>query len=335
MTIREVAKIAGVSTATVSRAVNRSGPVSPEAREAIDRAIQQCGFRPNIIGRQLKTARTRTLGVLVPSLKNPIFADAVAGLEEAAGREGYNVLLAASGYRAEKELSVVEAFLGSRVEGLVLTVADDDRSRALHALDSARVPYVLMFNPADREDVSTVSIDNRRAAYDLVCSLVRDGHRRIAMIAGSLSESDRSAQRYAGYRQAIVDHGLPLEDIVEVKFENPNLSACLAGLVHRRDAPTAYFCSTDMLAIAVIRALAVLGARVPDMVSVAGFDGIAIGEHLSPSLSTVVQPAEAMGDWAAHHLLARLSGEASITRKIFPYRIRPGESVGPASGHRA
>jgi len=332
LTIREVAKIAGVSIATVSRAVNESGPVSSETRAAINRAIKQSGFRPNNIGRQLKTARTETIGVLVPSLKNPIFADAVNGLEQAAGRQGYTVLLVASGYRAEKELSAIETCLRSRVEGMVLTVADENNSRALEVLNSAGIPYVLMFNPAKRRDVSSISIDNRGAAYDLVSSLIELGHERIAMIAGRRSESDRSAERQAGYESALRDHGLSHAHatVVEVGFENPDLASRIADLEQRPGAPTAYFCSTDMLAMAVIRALTTLGRRVPDDVSVVGFDGIAIGAYLAPSLCTVVQPAETMGLWAASHLLARISNDEAITHQILPHRIRPGESRGPA-----
>lgn len=329
LTIREVARIAGVSTATVSRAMNGSGPVSSEAREAIDRAIKDSGFRPNHIGRQLKTAHTHTIGVLVPSLKNPIFADTVAGMERVAGRAGYNVLLASSGYRSEKESSAVETFLGSRVEGMVLTVADETRSRALDTLSATGLPFVLMFNPVRHTGFSTVSIDNRGAAFQLVDELARLGHRRIAMIAGRLAESDRSVERRAGYEDALAARGMDAAGIVEVGFDSTDIVSQIQSLDRAPDPPTAYFCSTDMLAISAIRALARMGRRVPRDVSVVGFDGIAIGEHLSPSLSTAVQPAEDMGEWAARHLISRIDGSESASNVIFPHRIRAGESWGP------
>ena len=328
-TIREVAQRAGVSTATVSRAMNDSGPVSSETRELIDRVIHDSGFRLNNIGRQLKTARTHTIGVLIPSLKNPIFADAVAGIERAAGRDGYNVLLASSGYNAEKEMSAVETFLNSRVEGLVMTVVDETKSRALDSLTAAQLPFVLMFNPVRPTSFSTVSIDNRRAARELVIALLELGHHRIAMIAGKLSESDRSIERQAGYQDALHEHNLDPMEIVEVEFENPDLSPQIAGLNNGRNAPSAYFCSTDVLAISAIRALTRIGKRVPDDISVVGFDGIAIGEHLSPSLSTAVQPAEDMGEWAAQHLIDRIDNNEPVANLVLPYRIRPGESWAP------
>ncbi len=329
LTIREVALRAGVSTATVSRTLNRSGPVSIETREAVDRVIRESGFRPNHIGRQLKTARTSTIGVLVPSLRNPIFADAVAGMEQVAGQKGYNVLLASSAYQAEREVSVVETFLRSRVEGMALTVADETRSPALESLMSTGLPFVLMFNPVKRSSYSTVSIDNRLAAFQLVDGLVRLGHRRIAMVAGWFSESDRSVERQIGYEEALDAHGLEPAAILEVGFENPDLGARVARLQGGPRAPTAYFCSTDILAISVIRALTGIGKRVPTDVSVAGFDGIAIGSQLTPSLSTAVQPAEEMGRWAARHLMERIERDEAVTNLVLPHSIRPGESWGP------
>ena len=220
-TIREVAQRAGVSVATVSRVMNDSGPVKSETRQLIKRVIQDSGFRLNNIGRQLKTARTHTIGVLIPSLKNPIFADAVAGIERAAVRNRYSVLLASSGYSVEKEISAVETFLSSRVEGLVLTVADEEKSQALNFLTSTQLPFVLMFNPVKPTNFSTVSIDNRGAAYELVKALIGMGHRRIAMIVGKLSESDRSVERRAGYEKALLEVGRDGRESVEGGVENP------------------------------------------------------------------------------------------------------------------
>jgi len=327
LTIKEVARLAGVSIATVSRALNNSGPVSTEAREAIERVVAESGFRLNAIGQQLKTSRTRTLGVLVPSLKNPIFADAVSGVEHIAEQSGFQVLLASSSYKVAKEKSAINTFLASRVEGMVLTVTDEQSSSdALAMLETARLPFVLMFNPRKLANRSTVSIDNRQAAYELVCELIGKGHRRIAMVAGNLSESDRSVERYAGYSDALAEHDLKPIDIVEVGFENPHLSDVVAELPMGENSPTAYFCSTDLLAISMIRALSQFGLKVPDDVSVVGFDGISIGESLIPNLATAVQPAEAMGNWAATHLVSRIEEGAPAQNVVLPHYIRQGES---------
>ena len=136
--------------------------------------------------------------MLIPSLQNPIFADAAAAIERTAGCNGYNVLLASSAYSADKEISAVETFLNSRLEGLVLVVANEEKSRALDSLTATGLPFILMFNPVKPTSYSTVSIDNRRATRELVEALLELDHRRTAMIAGKLSESDLSIERQAG-----------------------------------------------------------------------------------------------------------------------------------------
>lgn len=329
-TIREVARRAGVSVATVSRVMNGRGPVSERTRQAVGEAIRDTGFRPNVIGRGLKTARSGTLGVLVPSLRNPIFADAVQGMERAAEAGGYRILLTSSNYLPEKEAAAVDVLLCNRVEGLVLTVADESASRALELLDRSHVPFVLVFNPARTASHSIVTIDNYAAARDIVSRLMRMGHRRIAMIAGDPQASDRSNLRRAGYERALVDGGLRPGPIIEVSFDSRDLARHCRYLSSCDPAPTALFCSTDMLAIAAIRGFAAQGLKVPDDISVAGFDGIEVGHCMSPSLATVVQPAENMGIRAVEHLLERLNAGAPATNLTLPYRLRHGESwAGP------
>lgn len=315
--------------ATVSRVVNHSGPVSDETRQSVDRAIRESGFRPNSIGRQLKTARSHTIGVLVPSLRNPIFADAVAGVELAAKQRGFSVLLASSDYDAAKEVSAVETFLRNRVEGLVLTVADEENSEAIDNLLATQVPFVLMFNPVKKTNFSTVSIDNREAAAELVQTLLGLGHQRIAMISGKGTESDRSKERQAGYKDALKANGISYSRITEVGFESSDPQSLIKASYNDHDAPTAYFCSTDVLALSMIRALSSINKRVPQDVSVVGFDGISIGQWAIPSLATAVQPAEQMGEWAAQHLAGRIDNDEPVTNLVLPYAIRQGESLAP------
>ena len=325
-TIREVARRAGVSVATVSRVMNGRGSVSERTRRTVGEAIRDTGFRPNVIGRGLKTARSGTLGVLVPSLRNPIFADAVHGIERAAEAGGYRILLTSSNYLPGKEVAAIDVLLCNRVEGLVLTVADESSSQALEILDRSNVPFVLVFNPAGCAKHSVVTIDNFAAARDIVSRLVRMGHRRIAMIAGDSEASDRSNLRRAGYERALADAGLRPGPIIEVSFDSRGLERHCRALLSCDPAPTALFCSTDMLAIGAIRGFAALGLKVPDDVSVVGFDGIEVGRCMSPSLATVVQPAEDMGARAVEHLLERLNAGAPATNLTLPYRLRHGES---------
>ena len=327
--IRDVAERAGVSISTVSRVLNDSGPASIKARDAVLSAVSEIGFRPNSIGRTLKTAKSRTIGVLVPSLKNPIFADAVEGIERAAERQGYGILLASSNYAPEKEVQAVEVFLSNRVEGLIVSVADEASSPALDLLRREHVPFVLVFNPALDPGPSAITIDNQAAARAIVEELIALGHRRIAMIAGRFDASDRSELRRAGYEEALRAHDITPGPVVEANFDSLDLGDHCAELFRGAEGPTALFCSTDMLAIAAIRGLSTIDLRVPQDVSVAGFDGITVGECIAPSLATIVQPAEEMGAQALSHLLDRVNDNAPALHLTLPYRIRPGESWGP------
>lgn len=327
-TVHDVARKAGVSIATVSRVLNTSGPVSAESAQRVMKAVAQTGFRANRMGRQLKTGRSRTIGVLVPSLRNPVFADAAEGIQSAAEQLGYGVLLMSARYSAAHESRAIETLLESRVDGVLLTVADDAHSDALDLLRRARCPFVTMFNPVAQGEAG-VTIDNVAAADAMATELAAAGHRRIDMIAGSLRQSDRSRLRREGFRRALRRKGLPAGRVIEVDIETSDLVHEVQRLLAADDPATAIFCSTDMLAVSTIRALRALGREVPRDVAVAGFDGVALGEWLTPSLATVVQPAEDIGRASLSHLVDRIERGVAPRRIDLPHRLRGGDSIGP------
>lgn len=331
--IRDVARRARVSMATVSRALNGSGPVAPGTAERIRRAAAALGYRVNAIGRSLVTARTRVLGVMVPTLTNPVFAGSVTGLTEEARRAGYEILLGASDYSAERELEVVETFLSQRVEGLALTLTDPDGPAAALAA-AAGLPVVLLYNVPKRRAVPYVAVDDRAAARQMVSALIRAGHRRIAMVAGRFAASDRSRRRFDGYVAAMRGARLPAHRIVEVPFLGGDIRAALGPLLAGPDAPTALFCSNDLLALAVVEAARQLEREVPRDLSVAGFDGIEVGRLVRPRLATVVQPTVEMGRAAAAALLARLAGGRAPRARLLPHEIYLGETIAPPQGGR-
>ena len=329
-TIRDVAARAGVSIATVSRVLNHDGLAAPETAERVHAAVAELGFRPNRIGRSLKAARTRTFGVLVPSLRNPVFADAVAGIQDAAVTAGYSVLIASSDYQPEREVRAVESLLSHQADGLVLTVADADRAESLDRLEVAGTPYVLIYNQPRAGTRPYVSVDNVAAAHALVAGMLTLGHRRIGMVAGRFGQSDRSRLRHEGFLTALEAHGLEPGPVIEVDFADTQLARQLAPAMREPGRPTALFCSNDLVALAVIRALRDFGLSVPGDVSVTGFDGIEVGALVSPSLATLVQPSRAMGEHAVARLLAQLDGGPPPGPLTLPFTIRPGESLGPA-----
>lgn len=329
-TIRDVAEKAGCSIATVSRYVNGTAPLSLEARERIEAAIAEIGYRPSEIGRSLKRQATRTLGILAPSLTNPVFAASVGGFQSAAGAQGYNVLIATSEYDPRIETQAVETFLAQSVEGLALTVCDALASTALAIIDANRKPNVLLYNQADAPDRIALTVDNVRAAREMTELALDAGHRRIAFVAGRFAASDRSRLRYRGFAAALAETGLKPPPPVELDFFDDAPDAAVAHLIGTDERPTALFCSNDVLALAVIGALKRLGARVPDDMSVLGFDGIALGQMVEPTLASVWQPARLIGEQACAALLAFIAGQDRGRASFLSHEIRRGGSLGPA-----
>jgi len=325
-TIRDVAARAGVSIATVSRVLNGRAPITPQTAAKVQAAVEALGFRANRTGRELRAGTSRTVGVLVPSLDNPVFAESVAGIQEAAREAGWSVLIASSGYEADRESEAVESLLSHRIGGLLLTVADADHSPTLDALDGEGVLYVLVYNQPVRTDRATATIDNVAAGRDATRALIAAGHRRLAMVAGRFAASDRSKQRYRGFAEALAEARLDEVALIEAGFDMTEFDAATRRLLTGPERPTGLFCSTDLLALRIMALLREAGIGVPAAVGIVGFDGIGVGRLMAPSLATIVQPSREMGRRAFLHLLARLDG-AAPERILLPYEFRPGGSL--------
>jgi DNA-binding LacI/PurR family transcriptional regulator len=268
-------------------------------------------------------------------LSHPVFAECLQAVESTAQTHGYAVTVSTTGYRAEAEEAASERLLQQRVDGLILTVADAGRSPLLDKLDAESVPYVLAFNQthgrrsASRSSISgklrpSVGVDNRKAARQMVEHLISLGHERIELVAGQLTQSDRSRQRLAGYQDAMAAAGLKAGNPLEIAFDATDVRAQLQDLLGRRQAPSALFCSNDQLAMTVIRDLRRLGRQVPEEISVVGFDGVHVGELMSPVLTTVVQPNADIGRTAVELLLQILGGEVCLGPAILHHTLRVG-----------
>ena len=306
-TILDVAELAGCSKSTVSRYLTGSIRLAGDTRQRIADAIAALGYRPSAIGRSLQ-GKSPTIGVLVPSLTNPIFASSLAGVQDRARSADLGVIVTTSDYDCVTELAAVRTLAAHRVGGLVLTVCDARDSRALDLARSERIPTVLLFNESHEPGLPSLSVDNAGAARDMARAMVALGHRRIAFVAGHFAASDRSRLRYAGYVDAIRQSGgTPLPPI-EVDFLGEAAQERMVALFAAPDAPSALLCSTDILALSAIAALREIGLRVPEDVSVAGFDGLDVGSLVSPRLATVMQPTYEMGRQAMDLLLSRAAG---------------------------
>ena len=332
-TIRDVAKLANVSVATVSRYVNGTHKVRGETAERVKVAIEELGFRPNAVGRSLSTAVTKSIGMVIPSISNPVFSDAVSGVSAATREAGYSLTLTTSQYSPDGEVEAISTLLENRVDGVILTVSDPETSMALELLEKSGVPFTMIYNqPSDGR--VTMTVDNVAAGREVAGEMIRLGHERLGMISGKFASSDRAVARKNGFVEGARAAGLAPPVISEVDFEAQDISAVLEPMfLNLNTAPTALFCSNDILAISVIGGLRRLEIAVPKQVSVIGFDGISVGRHMYPTLATVVQPSKEMGIAAANSLFERLAEGQDQQSKILPYQFTIGESAGPAAKH--
>lgn len=334
MSIQAVAAKAGVSVATVSRAFNFPDKVTPATRELVERVARELHYVPNASARTLRTQRSRVLGVVLPTLLNPTFAECLQGIARAAIAGGYAIIPVTTGYQLDEEERAVHLLLAGNVDGLILVVSNPSTSTALPRLRAAGVPYVLAYNR--HPDHPCVSVDSEGAVADAVTRLVLLGHRRIAMVSGTLAASDRAQQRYRGYLKGMADAGLGAPPLIEVPFVETAVDALSQQLQATRNRPTALICSNDLLAIRSIRAAHLSGLSVPDDLSVIGFDGIALGEDLTPALTTIAQPNSDIGRHSVELLIQAMAGGTTLQADaslLLPHAFRDGESCAAAREH--
>ena len=324
----EVARLAGVSRATAARTFSSPEVVRPATREQVMAAARQLGFRPNRLGRQLRLQTTNLIGVVVPNLLNPVFAEQIQAMERAARSRGYNLLLATTDYSSERESSVVEELLRQRVDGLVLTVTDAESNRVLQSLASEDTPFVLAYHQPGHPDYSTVSVDNRAGMAMATRYLLDAGHSRIGMVAGPALQSDRARLRYAGYCDAMREAGLDSLPVIEMPAHTEAEFAAIEPLLRGPQAISAVVCSNDLLAISLIAQLRRNGWSVPGQLSIIGFDGIALGAQMHPTLCSVVQPISELACTVVEQLLAQIAGAATNSHCLSCH-IRPGDSIQP------
>ena len=300
----------------------------PATREQVFAAARELGFRPNLLGRQLRLQTTQLIGVVVPNLLNPVFAEQFQAMERAARLRGYSLLLATTDYSSERESIVVEELLRQRVDGLVLTVTDAESNSVLNSLASEQTPFVLAYHQPSNPSYSAVSVDNRAGMALATRYLLEAGHRRISMVAGPALQSDRARLRYAGYCDAMREYGLKSRAVIEMPAHTQAEFAAIEPFLQGPQAPTALVCSNDFLAISLIAELRRNAWNVPEQLSVMGFDGIALGTQMHPTLCSVVQPIGLLASTVIDQLLAQIAGNAPISHCL-PCHIRHGDSTQP------
>jgi LacI family transcriptional regulator, galactose operon repressor len=322
-TIRDVAARAGVSHQTVSRVMNDSPRVTAATRERVLASIEELGFVPSPLARGLLSNKTRSLGVVAEDISDHFFARMAAGAEAEARRRGYYLMIG-SVEPGDDEAGYLRLMLERRVEGLI--VARPSVPLSAEAL-TAGVPVVAVGVGA-QTDVPVVDVDNRRGGYDATKHLLERGHRRIATIVGPGSWPSAAA-RLDGYRRALQEAGA--EELVEQAADwglEDGLAAA-SRLLERNAGFTALFAHSDLIALGAIRRLREAGLRVPDDVSVVGYDDLPVADYVEPALTTVHQPMREVGEVAAGLLLDQLAGGAPppAATHLLPARLVVRQSV--------
>jgi LacI family transcriptional regulator len=318
-TIREVASRAGVSPTTVSHVINNTRFVSADARQRVLDAMAELNYRPNVLARSLRRGETRTLGLILPDSANPFFAEIARAIEDTAFRNGYNVILGNSENELTKEQVYVDVLVNKQVDGLIF-VATGDHSPSLEQLVNDGLPVVVVDRRLSGLEVDTVLTDNLQGGLTATRYLLDLGHRRIACITGP-SNLTPSAERVIGYRQALEERSLPVDETLIRKGDFHPHSGYLAvsQLLHRQPRPTAFFICNDMMAIGALRALAEAGLHVPQDCSLLGFDDIELASYVTPPLTTIRQDKNAMAEAAVQLLLERIAEPSLPARtRILP-----------------
>lgn len=329
--LADVARAAGVSLSTASRALADPELVRPQTRQKVDGAARMLGYVPHGAARALASRRSRTVGAVVPTLDNPIFAHSTQALQQALAEAGYTLLLASNEYDTEAELQVTRALVERGVDGLVF-VGTDHLPDLYHFLARAGVPFELTWAIDPNRRHHCVGFSNRLASIRVTQHLLGLGHREFAVVSGFTAHNDRARERVAGVREALAAHGveLPAHRCVETTFAVASGRAALGELLALASPPTAIVCGNDILALGVLFECAARGVAVPRELSVSGFDDIELAAEVSPPLTTIRIPTASIGRRAAERLLARLAGKRVPRVEEVPVDLVERASTGPA-----
>ena len=334
VTVRDVAKLAGLSTATVSRALSRPDMVRPGTRERIHRAIEQLDYVSNGIARALTTRRTHTIGVIIPTLNNAIYAVSTHSMQKTLEQDGYTLLLACHEFDLAAETRMLRAFTSRGVDALVL-VGTQHNAETRKLLLNLGLPCVFTWAIDRTRRHASVGFDNRAAGRMIAEHLLQLGHKRIGMVSGVLADNDRARDRMLGVQAALERAGLalPPERVVQATYSLESGREGLAELL-RTQRVTAVVCGNDVLAIGAIQEAQRMGLNVPGDLSVTGFDDMEFATVVTPALTTVRFPIVDIGVQAARHIIERLDGKAGPRCIELPLELAirqsaaaPGENI--------
>ncbi|CNI28344.1 DNA-binding transcriptional regulator CytR [Yersinia massiliensis] len=309
-TMKDVAGMAGVSTATVSRALMNPEKVSAVTRQKVEQAVLAVGYSPHALSRNIKRNESRTILVIVPDISDPFFADIIQGIEHAAAQQEYLILIGDCAQQTQQERTFLNLIITKQIDGMLLLGSNlpFDASKE----EQRNLPPMVMANEFSPElELPTVHIDNLTAAFEAVNYLHELGHKRIACIAGP-ETLPLSHYRLQGYIQALRRNGVVVDNdyVIRGDFSYESGAETFATLMTLPNPPTAIFCHNDVMAIGAMWQAKRMGLNVPRDVSLVGFDDLKLSQYCDPPLTTVAQPRYQIGQQAMLLLLEQLQGHS-------------------------
>jgi len=312
-TIKDIARIAGVSASVVSRALNSKYGVKESTRQRVLEIAEQIGYYPNSAARSLVTKRSGTIGIVMADISEPYYSQAIKGMEYVATQTGYTLLFSNSYENVEHSRVLQKMILGERVDGLVIMGSNIQEGSFVHVLMEQKIPFVLLERESVDERVNCIWVDNVKGGYLATKHLIDKGHRKIAHIAGSLS-FQVALDRIKGYKMALEEAGIEFREewIVSGEFVTPGGYSAMKSLLS--SGCTAVFAANDSMAYGALKALAEAGVRVPQDLAMVGFDDLEFSSLTNPPLTTVHQPRYEMGRRSLEILTAHLQEDRADKR---------------------
>ncbi len=321
-TIRQIAKLSGVSIATVSRVLNEPEVVKPATRERVQQVIRKQHFVADGLAGGLSSQRSRTIGLVIPTIANSIYASSTQAVHRVAQRAGYTVLVGVSDFSRSGEETLIHQLLQRRVDGLVLTGADRDQD-TYEKIRHNNVPHIITWRICRDGNTPSISFDNYKAAAVATNYLISLGHRRIGLICGRTDVNDRAYERRRAYEDCMQRAGLEIDLalVAERNFDIFEGRAAMARMIANTDRPTAVFCANDIQAIGAITACHDANLKVPEDISIIGFDDLAIAQCTTPQLTTIRVPADEMGARATNSLINAIRAKGACETMELPTEL--------------
>ena len=327
VTIKDVAKAAGVSVATVSRVLNNSATVSEAATEQVNNAIKELGYSPNFLGRNLRKCETNIILAIIPSTEQTFYSEIIRGMQVAASEYGYDILMSTSNSTYSIEMRLLNMVFNRTVDAAILLGSQLD-VKTLTELNEKHY-IALCCERIEGANVLTITVDDVGGAHEAVSKMIEYGHKRIGMVSTNVN-SISSIDREKGYRQALEENGIEYKDeyIYRGTYDLFHGELAFDYFMGMKEPPTAVFCVSDLLAVSFVKKALSKGYNIPDDIAVCGFDNVPLSSMYTPGITTVEQPCYELGRTVINELLYNINNNVKSNKQIkLPYRYIERESL--------